>query len=329
MSIEPVDAEERDADQEEAEGREGADGDEVAEGDADEPRRAQDDEELPDGEEEGDAPRGLPCPGAPSTAERIAHELTHYPYRKWCEHCVRGRAVGPNAKKVPAAGRETSVPRAHMDYAYLQEEVVEIEDEFKTETTATMSLTILVMIETLCESVWVYTVNAKGVLSDAWLPGKIATDLATVGVANTRIVFKTYTEPAIVELRRAVGESRGGTPTGHGDSRVGDSNSNARIERTIREVKGLIRTLRSDLKEKLGADVPLDSAIVPWMVRHAGYVLTRCRVHPCRRTGLHRIKGQRSHRPMIPFGGAVLFKRPKTRQNIGDFEDRCEKGRWV
>ena len=152
-SIEPGDAEERDADQEEAEGREGAGGDEVAEGDAGEPRRAQDDEELPDGEEEGDAPRGLPCPGAPSTAERVAHELTHYPYRKWCEHCVRGRAVGPNAKKVPAAGRETSVPRAHMDYAYLQEEVVEIEDEFKTETTATMSLTILVMIETLCESV--------------------------------------------------------------------------------------------------------------------------------------------------------------------------------
>ena len=105
-----------------------------------------------------------------------------------------------------------------MDYAYLQEETIESEDEFAEERSASVSMTILVMFETLCESVWAYTVRAKGVASDPWLPDKLAQDLATVGVANARIVVKTDTEPAIVDLRKAVGASRGGTPTGYDDS---------------------------------------------------------------------------------------------------------------
>ena len=168
--------------------------------------------------------------------------------------------------------------------------------------------------------------HAQGVLPDAWLPGKIANDLATVGVANTRIVIKIDTEPAIVDLRRAVAASRGGMPTGYDDSRVGDYNSNAKAERTIREVTGLIRPLRADLKHKTKSTVALDSNVVPWLARLADYIITRCRVQPCGRTVLHRIKGQRTHRPMVPFGEAVLFKMPKTNTRIGDFEDRFEKG---
>ena len=198
---------------------------------------AQDDDELQGEEEAGEAPRCLPCPGAPSTADRLAHELTHWPYRQWCEHCVRGRAVGPNARKVPASHREMSVPKAHLDYAYLQDEIIEEKDEFTSGGAVRTSMTILVMLETLCESVWVYTVNAKGVAADKWLPGKIANDLTTVGMGNTRIVVKTDTEPAIVDLRNSLSEARDGIPTGFDDSRVGDSNSNGKIERTIREVK--------------------------------------------------------------------------------------------
>ena len=86
--------------------------------------------EAQPGEEE--APRCLPHPGAPSAAERLAHELVHWPYRPWCEWRVCGRAVGPNSMKVPAANRESSVPRALQDYAYLQDEVIEDDGELST-----------------------------------------------------------------------------------------------------------------------------------------------------------------------------------------------------
>ena len=94
-------------------------------------------------------------------------------------------------------------------------------------------------------------------------------------------------------------------------------------------MKGLTRTLPSDLKEKTKSPVSLDQKIVPWIVRHAAYIMTRCKVQPCGRTALQRIKAQRSHRPMIPFGEAVLFKIPKTKAKVGDFEDRFEKGIWL
>ena len=84
-------------------------------------------ETAPDGNqpgefEEGEPPRCLPSLGAPSLADRIAHEVAHFPYRKWCEHCVRGRAVGTNSKKVPEGFKESMIPRAHLDYAFVQEE---------------------------------------------------------------------------------------------------------------------------------------------------------------------------------------------------------------
>ena len=63
-------------------------------------------------EEAGEALQCPPCPGSPLDVERLAHELVHWLYRPWCEWCVRGRAAGPNAKKVPAAHRESKAPKA-------------------------------------------------------------------------------------------------------------------------------------------------------------------------------------------------------------------------
>ena len=120
-------------------------------------------------------------------------------------------------------------------------------------------------------------------------------------------------------------KNREDAPTGFEDSRVDDSNSNGRTKRVIRDVKGLIRTLRADLQNKIGNPVSLDSPVVPWSAKHAGYILTRCRIPPCGRTSLHIMKGQRTNRPMLPFGEAMMCKIPKTKRQVGYFKDRLEK----
>ena len=89
------------------------------------------------------------------------------------------------------------MPRPHMDYAILQECIVEMEDESQSSTSASVSVTMLVTIETLCESAWAYSVHASGVLSDAWFLGKIENDLATVVVDRRRVVINTDTESAL------------------------------------------------------------------------------------------------------------------------------------
>ena len=164
------------------------------------------------------------------------------------------------------------VPKAHLDYAFLNDEVLEINEGNGQEEGVAMTMTLLVMIETLCDSVWCYATNGKGHASDPWLARKLHQDLATVGVGATQIVIKSDTEAAIVELRREVTKSRGDAPTGFDDSRVGDSNSNGKVERAVREVKGLIRTIRSCLQDKIQENIPLDAPIMPWIVRHIGEI---------------------------------------------------------
>ena len=46
------------------------------------------------GEEEGQPQRGVTSPRLPSSRERAEHELTHCPFRSWCEHSTKGQAKG-------------------------------------------------------------------------------------------------------------------------------------------------------------------------------------------------------------------------------------------
>ena len=66
-------------------------------------------------------------------------------------------------------------------------------------------MTIFIMLDTFCESVWVYAVQAKGYVSDAWLHRWLANDSATVGGGSTNSIFKTDTELAIIDLRKRAG----------------------------------------------------------------------------------------------------------------------------
>ena len=66
-------------------------------------------------------------PPPPDPKEREEHDLTHVPYRSWCEHCVSG-----NKASAPHRGRdqeERSVPEISLDYAYIRDE-----DEEASET---------------------------------------------------------------------------------------------------------------------------------------------------------------------------------------------------
>ena len=50
-------------------------------------------EECNEGEG-GNTAKIVRSPGTPSKIEREQHNMTHWPYRSWCEHCNKGRGVG-------------------------------------------------------------------------------------------------------------------------------------------------------------------------------------------------------------------------------------------
>ena len=278
--------------------------------------------------EEGEKVKAFRAPRKPSQKEVDDHELSHVPYRDWCEPCIRGQAKDAHHRTVTGELAESSVVRVSMDYCFVKEDVVEKDNEHEETTIARMAMTVLVMMDTLCSSIWSYAVKSKG-MAEKWVAEQMAEDIETIGLSEERIILKADQEASITEVQRAVAKAREGYGTAIEQSKVGDSNTNGKIERAIQDLKGLVRTLRADLESKTGGKVHLDDPIVPWMVRHAGHLLTRCRVRENGRTAFQMMKGRRSNAKLVPFGEAVLFKIPKTQRKVGDFEDRWEMGVWV
>ena len=70
-------------------------------------------------EEEAQMPRGLPAPPEPSTADIAKHNLTHFPYRSWCPHCVSCRR--PNAPHRSHRSSRRMVPLFCADYCFVKD----------------------------------------------------------------------------------------------------------------------------------------------------------------------------------------------------------------
>ena len=190
-------------------------------------------------------------------------------------------------------------------------------------------MTILIMKETQCGSIWCYTVGHKGGVLEPWLPKQIIHDLATVGIGNERIGIKSDQESNITALANEIARLRGGSAgTALDESRVSDSNSNATAEVAVQEGKGMIRTIRSALEGRIGAAIPLDHPIVPWMVRFSGMNINRFQIRSDGVTAYQHMKGYKGVLPLGEFGEVVHFRQHNALK-LGDYVDRYEDGVWL
>ena len=64
--------------------------------------------EIDDRVEEAEPLKIAPSPKQPSAADIELHRITHWPYRSWCEECVKGRGLGE--QRGTHAGRAHEVP---------------------------------------------------------------------------------------------------------------------------------------------------------------------------------------------------------------------------
>ena len=240
---------------------------------------------------------------------------------------MRGKSKDSRSLKVKGEYAENLVPRVRLDYCFLNETFGDEGDD--DATTGERSQTVLVMQESECRSVWAYAVDQKGA-TEEWAIHKICEDLETVGMKGDRIIIKDDQEPAIVDVAREIARNRGGQfGTAIDNSRVGDSDSNGTIERAIQDVEGQCRAMRSALEARIKTRVRIDSPVTPWLIRHAAYLITRCRIRPNGRTAFQMMKGRRSNGKLCEFGEIVHFLIPKTKDMPGKFEDRWSEGIWL
>ena len=162
-----------------------------------------------------------------------------------------------------------------MDCCYVTEGVGHKADDHTESKEANVSLTTLVVKETLYGSVWAYALNTKSCSEGPWVADQMFDDMMTIGPPKERVIVESDHEASIVELQQTIAKTWTQVETRVENSKVGDSNSNGKIERAIRNAEGMERILRSALSTNTGMEIKLNMMIVPWLVRHAVYILTR------------------------------------------------------
>ena len=222
-------------------------------------------------------PRGLPEPYVPDAATIVRHNLTHWPYAPWCEHCVRSRRPNSPHPSAPSSP-ERSLPVFVADYCFLKDN--------KDDDTTTVVVGKLYPSRTIFASV----VSEKG-SGDETAVRLLADFFKETGVV--KLVYKSDQEPAIKSYLDAALKQVGAASVMDDDlvicaipehSAVGASASNGKAERSVQILKDQVRTLKSAIESNLKTRLPISHPMIHWLVRHCCTVLNRCSVNPDGRT---------------------------------------------
>ena len=198
----------------------------------------------------------LRAPSAPTLEEVEEHEAAgHCNYRSWCRACVAGRGRS-DAHVTDGLSDENALPTVAIDYAYLGDPAQGGEDKASP-----------IRVLRSGRDRWTYSevFPSKGV-QNSWCAKRLAVELAAL--PWPRFILKSDQEPAILALKAealkvlmVLAEKEVVLE----ESPVGDSQSNGLAEMAVREVKGVVRSLRWALEELHGMKIGNSSAVLPWM----------------------------------------------------------------
>ena len=152
-------------------------------------------------------------------------------------------------------------------------------------------------------------------------------DLTKMGIHNdVKLVLKSDQEHAIVDLVKEVARTRGGIGrTLIEQAPRGDSAGNGLVERAVQTIEGQVRVLKVALEEALGVPGSTTHAIFPWMVEHAGDLLTKCSVGSDGLTAYQPIREKRASGDVYEFGCFVMHRVSEKVQG-GVMEPRFHEG---
>ena len=273
------------------------------------------DKELEE-ETEGKKPKAREIMSEPTEREIREHELTHLPFRSWCKHCVRGRAVNyGHHVHVQEDKDEQQVPIISVDYMYMKSSD---QEETKEE-----GQPIMVMKDRKSKFITAHVIEEKG--ENPYAIKRLGQDIGMLGY--NRIVLKSDGEPAIVALKAAVKRERREEIIME-ESPVDEHQSNGEIENAVRQVQGMTRTIKSGLEEKIEKKIERNSPIIPWMVRHAAASINRYQIGKDGKTAHRRLRGKEFNRMIAEFGECVWYLKAKT-LGKDKYESRWDDGVWL
>ena len=248
-------------------------------------------------------------PHRPTPEEVRKHNILHLPYRSWCRHCVAGRGQAPPHRR---ARSDRQMAEVGVDYFFMGHKGTAV------------CMPCIAVKDYDSKAVYSHVVVKKG--AHKTMVKRVVNDLYNMG--HKRLVLKSDQEPSIKDLAKAVKQDFGGDIILE-DSPVGESQSNGSIEAGIKSIEGMIRTIKSFTEEHYNKKIYKEHTIMPWIVEHAGYLLTYYGIGRDGKTPNQLLKGKHTHRPMYELGEKVRFHPLGLIKGRGKLDTKMLEGIWL
>ena len=277
-------------------------------------------------EEEGIVHKEVRSPGQPSRSEVEKHELTHIPFRVWCEHCVRGRGKSAPHLKIEKDSDEGEIPKIEIDYCFQKKE-----DEAKNITTLVMKESPSGCIASIVaphKGKEDYVIRRAIETIKLWGNQKIKIIIRNDGEASIKALAKMIQQRR--ELERSIDTEDSNAGTIVEETPLNESASLGGAEKAVQEVEGHVRTWLSHIEKKMKCEVNGNSPVIAWLIEHVSVAINRTKVGVDGKTAYARIKGKNSKIKLLPFGEKVLWMIPKEERRKGPkMRPRFNHGIWV
>ena len=158
-----------------------------------------------------------------------------------------------------------------------------------------------------------HVVPQKGEDENNYTVGLIVQALQWLG--HTRLIIKNDGEPAIQAVARKAVELakvrlEDAEQISKETSHAYDSQSNGGTEVGIRNIRCIFRTSKLCFESRIGKFVPIDHAVIPWLMEHVCLVLNVTARGADGLTAWQRVRGRPFRQYLINFGENILLKYP-------------------
>jgi len=215
------------------------------------------------------------APVRPADSEVDEHERNHVPYRSWCAQCVEGRLKDAPHRKIEADPPD-ALPVLQMDYC------------FPSLLDPREKITILTGADKVRGSIVTVFVRQKGSL-DRYVVQSLVQWSQQLGFYA--VILQSDGEPSMVDIVNAIHDERT-KPSIIRTTPKESKGSLGVVEQAHWSVESLLRTFMAFLKKKYGHAIPVTHRLIPWLVRHLGWTLTRHQKKNDGRTAYERIRGK-------------------------------------
>ena len=286
---------------------------------------AQQDSELVEiqAEAETTPAKVIRSPETPSAKQVEEHRSAgHIPYRDWCKWCLLGRGLDDQHR---ASAEKSGIAIVGLDYFYMTAGGIKFRKDLEQEENPTGEAALeeerrkggvvkcLLMRCFETKIMFAHCIPYKGVGEDQYVTSLVVKNVEWLG--HTKLIIKVDNEPALVALIKRSLEDIRLTVSNVAQVTLEhpptyDSQSNGGIETGVRIIRGQFRTLKLCLESRIGKRIPINHAIVPWLLEYTAMLINVRYVGSDGKTAWSRARGRSFGQNMLNFGEQVFYRLP-------------------